>query len=59
MENVNKIFVMRIGVNPEKLKNAEIKYWKHRIIIPVYIPNIYEDYYANAFQVLKKCIFIY
>jgi len=47
---------MRIGVNPEKLKNNKLHYYKHRVIIPIYIPNLEEDYYKNAFEVFQKCI---
>lgn len=47
---------MRTGVNPEKLKINKLTYHKHRIIIPVYIPNLKEDYYKNAFEVVQKCI---
>ncbi len=47
---------MRTGTNPEKFKNTKIKYWKHRIIVPVHIPNTSEDYYLNTFEVLKASI---
>ncbi|SNR76011.1 Glycosyl transferase family 2 [Lutibacter agarilyticus] len=44
---------MRTGVNPEKFKENKIFYLKHRIIIPVYIPNLEEDYYKNSYKVFK------
>ena len=47
---------MRTGINPEKTKNKKLTYWEHRVIMPVYIPNLEEDYYLNAFLVLKKSI---
>ena len=47
---------MRKGVNPEKLKGEKnIQYW-HRIIIPVYIPNIEEEYYRESLTVLDYCL---
>jgi hypothetical protein len=48
---------MRIGVNPEKLKKAKHNYFLHRVIIPVYIPNLEEEYYKDSFEVFKKCIY--
>lgn len=47
---------MRIGVNPEKNKGTQISYKLHRVIIPVYIPDLKSDYYKNSFEVLKQCI---
>ncbi len=47
---------MRNGVNPEKFKGEKnIQYW-HRIIIPVYIPNINEEYYKESLTVLDYCL---
>ncbi|MEI6864477.1 glycosyltransferase family A protein [Flavicella sp.] len=44
---------MRIGVNPEKNKNSQIQYKKHRIIIPVYIPESDDAYFMNLLAVFK------
>lgn len=44
---------MRIGVNPEK-QNKEITIDSyHRIIVPVYIPNLEDDYFKDGLQILK------
>ncbi|MFK5957866.1 MAG: glycosyltransferase family A protein [Lutibacter sp.] len=44
---------MRVGVNPEK-KNKKISINSyHRVIIPVYIPNLEEDYFKDGLQILK------
>ncbi|MGY5354055.1 glycosyltransferase family A protein [Wenyingzhuangia sp. IMCC45467] len=47
---------MRTGVNPEKFKNNKIHYYQHRVIVPVYIPNLEEEFYKNSFEVLKTCL---
>ncbi len=47
---------MRIGINPEKIKKTKISYKKHRVIIPVYIPNSNEKYFDNLFSVFKISI---
>ena len=47
---------MRIGNNPEKNSNKlEIDSY-HRIIIPVYIPNLTEDYFKDGLKILKLCL---
>lgn len=47
---------MRIGVNPEKQKTKlEIDSY-HRVIIPVYIPNLQEDYFKDGLDILKLCL---
>jgi len=44
---------MRVGINPEKEnKNLTIEAY-HRVIIPVYIPNLNEDYFKDGLQILK------
>jgi len=44
---------MRVGINPEKV-NKEISINSyHRVIIPVYIPNLEEDYFKDGLQILK------
>jgi hypothetical protein len=47
---------MRIGVNPEKKRLGKIIYKKHRVIIPVYIPNSNEKYFDNLLSVFKVSI---
>jgi len=42
-------------MNPKKLTSLDIKIAKHRVIVPVYIPNL-ENYYSGAFDSLKLCI---
>lgn len=44
---------MRIGQNPEKDRNANNDAYFHRIIVPVYIPNLKEDYFKEALDVFK------
>ncbi|RLD27569.1 MAG: glycosyltransferase family 2 protein [Bacteroidetes bacterium] len=46
---------MRIGNNPEKEYNKlEIESY-HRVIIPVYLPNLTEDYFKDGLKILKLC----
>lgn len=47
---------MRIGTNPEKQNVKELIHKPHRVIIPVYIPNLEEEYFKNALEVLKICL---
>lgn len=47
---------MRKGVNPEKLKNEVNHQYKHRVIMPVYIPNVHEEYYTHAVDVFKTSL---
>jgi hypothetical protein len=47
---------MRIGSNPEKDKFKKIHYKKHRVIIPVYIPNDEDSYFKDLFDVFKESI---
>jgi len=47
---------MRIGSNPNNHKKIEEQTQvSHRVIIPVYIPNL-EGYFADAFEVFKVCV---
>ncbi|MFD0864108.1 glycosyltransferase family A protein [Sungkyunkwania multivorans] len=47
---------MRIGDNPEKHSNQlEIDSY-HRVVIPVYIPNLTEDYFRDGLKILKLCL---
>ena len=46
---------MRIGVNPAKKDFVEVDDVYHRIIIPVYIPNL-EGYFKESLAVLKLCL---
>lgn len=47
---------MRIGENPEKNRLTKILYKKHRVIIPVYIPDDEETYFNELFSVFKESI---
>lgn len=47
---------MRSGVNPQKLKSEKNRLKYHRVIVPVHIPNLEEDYYREALTVLKSCL---
>lgn len=42
---------MRIGNNLEKKRLNKILYKKHRVIIPVYIPNDKNAYFDDLFEV--------
>ncbi|MBW2937713.1 glycosyltransferase family 2 protein [Aureisphaera sp. CAU 1614] len=44
---------MRIGTNPAKENNKMILNSYHRIIVPVFIPNLEEDYFKDSFDILK------
>ena len=46
---------MRKGTNPEKKDNLLDIDQYHRVIIPVYIPNLTEDYFKEALVILKLC----
>lgn len=47
---------MRIGHNPEK-QNTEISTPNiHRIIIPVYVPNLTEAYFKDGLEILNLCL---
>ena len=47
---------MRIGINPEKdNKKLEIEAY-HRVVVPVYIPNLKEDYFKDGLKILKLCL---
>jgi len=47
---------MRLGINPEKKdKSLKIDTY-HRVIIPVFIPNLEEDYFKDGLKILKLCI---
>lgn len=47
---------MRIGKNPEKELYNQVQYKRHRIIIPVFIPNSNDAYFNNLFSVFKISI---
>ncbi|MEP2934954.1 MAG: glycosyltransferase family A protein [Gilvibacter sp.] len=47
---------MRIGVNPEKQEPTLHIESYHRVVIPVYIPNLEEDYFKDGLVVLKLCL---
>ena len=43
---------MRVGVNPARGTQVETDDTYHRIVMPVYIPNL-DDYFKDSFEVLK------
>lgn len=47
---------MRKGVNPEKRKQEVNQLKLHRIIIPVHIPNVQEEYYKESLEVFDHCL---
>ena len=47
---------MRVGNNPEKEKSILKVDSYHRIIIPIYIPNLKEDYFKDSLKILKLCL---
>lgn len=44
---------MRNGVNPEKHKEELVLQYMHRVIVPVYIPNLTDKYYRNQYAVFE------
>lgn len=47
---------MRIGINPAK-ENNELKPDNyHRVVIPVYIPSLEEDYFKDSLHIFKICL---
>ncbi|NND61918.1 MAG: glycosyltransferase family 2 protein [Flavobacteriaceae bacterium] len=47
---------MRLGKHPEKNNTRLSIDSYHRVIIPVYIPNLSEDYFKHGLQIFKYCI---
>lgn len=47
---------MRIGINPEKENNQLQLESYHRVVIPVYIPNLEEDYFKDGLVIFKLSI---
>ncbi|NND62763.1 MAG: glycosyltransferase family 2 protein [Flavobacteriaceae bacterium] len=47
---------MRIGNNPEKNNTILQIDSYHRVIIPIYIPNLSEDYFKDGLKILSLCI---
>lgn len=47
---------MRIGSNPERVHNNLNINSYHRVVIPVYIPNLTEPYFKDGLKILKLCI---
>ena len=47
---------MRIGRNPEKLKEEKNKKYNHRIVVVFYIPNLTDEYYQESDKVLDVCL---
>lgn len=46
---------MRIGYNPLKDTKIDHSYY-HRVIIPIFIPNLQEKYFINGLEVTKLCL---
>lgn len=46
---------MRVGFNPLNKKRTLKPYGRHRIIVPVYIPNA-EDYYRDSLQIFRMSL---
>lgn len=46
---------MRIGTNPEKINVKELIHKNHRVIIPVYIPNLEDEYFNDSLKIFKIC----
>ena len=44
---------MRIGNNPEKEQNILEVDAYHRVVIPVYIPNLTEPYFKDGLKILS------
>ncbi len=47
---------MRIGNNPEKDNTILQIESYHRVIIPIYIPNLTEEYFRDGLTILKLCL---
>ncbi len=47
---------MRLGNNPEKEQNILEVDAYHRVVIPVYIPNLTEPYFQDGLKILKFCL---
>ena len=47
---------MRIGINPEKENNQLSLESYHRVVIPVYIPNLEEDYFKDGLKIFELCV---
>ncbi|MGC6429625.1 MAG: glycosyltransferase family A protein [Jejuia sp.] len=46
---------MRVGDNPEKAQNRLETNSYHRIVIPVYIPNLSDNYFKDALKIFELC----
>lgn len=47
---------MRVGINPEKEKQAKNVLKQHRIVVVFYVPDSEDNFYAELDQVLDKCL---
>lgn len=47
---------MRVGVNPEKFKNDINHRYLHRVILPVYIPDVKDIFYKDSLLTFKLCL---
>lgn len=46
---------MRLGWNPSKFNPDVAAFKRHRVIVPIYIPNL-EGYYQDALEILRLCL---
>ncbi|WGK63801.1 glycosyltransferase [Croceiramulus getboli] len=47
---------MRSGVNPQKyLDKRNVRFW-HRILVPIHIPDLENDYYKESLDITKICL---
>jgi hypothetical protein len=44
---------LRVGSNPGKKRRVEGADWYHRIVIPVHIPSIADEYFMESLEILK------
>lgn len=48
--------IMRVGTNPAKKDNELFVGNYHRVVIPVYIPNLETDYFKDALKIFSLCL---
>ncbi len=46
---------MRDGANPSKINSELPEFMRHRVIVPVYIPNT-DGYFKHGLEILKLCL---
>jgi len=47
---------LRIGKNPAKEENKILADSYHRVVVPVYIPNLEEEYFKHGLTILRYCL---